>query len=108
MIQQIHTLKQKFIKFGKGVYHSKFDPIVDEKYKINEFWELSQTKKYEPPKAKNPEQLEELFWKSIEKNTEKIYGTDQEGSLVDSDTWNLRTLGTILDKLRKNMPGINR
>ena len=51
--------------------------------------------------------MERTYWNQIEKNVEHIYGTDTEGSLVNSASFNLQKLGTILDVLKESHAGIN-
>lgn len=60
--------------------------------------------RYKTPQYDNFDELERKYWKNVS-FIEPIYGADISGTLTDDDQdiWNINRLGTILDKVEKEM-----
>mmetsp|Transcript_35918 Transcript_35918/g.57711 ORF Transcript_35918/g.57711 Transcript_35918/m.57711 type:complete len:591 (-) Transcript_35918:206-1978(-) len=53
-------------------------------------------------------QLERAYWSNISHRSPPLYGADSPGSLFDKDqeSWNCNDLGTILNLIRNDLPGV--
>jgi len=56
----------------------------------------------------NYPEIERAYWSNISNRKPPLYGADSPGSLFDSEctTWNCTKLGTILDLIRDDLPGV--
>lgn len=66
--------------------------------RLKQFFELSNTERYNTPSHFDYEELERKYWKNLT-YVPPIYGADISGSLTDEDcnVWNINRLGSILD-----------
>mmetsp|Transcript_28994 Transcript_28994/g.40393 ORF Transcript_28994/g.40393 Transcript_28994/m.40393 type:complete len:599 (+) Transcript_28994:11-1807(+) len=57
---------------------------------------------------KNFRELERVYWRNISTRSPPTYGADSPGTLFDKDleNWNCKNLGTILDLIKNDLPGV--
>lgn len=98
---QIPEPIEQIVSGEQGIYRltpNKMDPMS-----ARDFYELSLTERYMTPTHTDHDDLERMYWDTINENT-PIYGSDVDGTLTDADvtSWNVNNLGTMLDYVRED------
>mmetsp|Transcript_15276 Transcript_15276/g.27466 ORF Transcript_15276/g.27466 Transcript_15276/m.27466 type:complete len:540 (-) Transcript_15276:523-2142(-) len=110
----IHNPVKQHLNGSRGVY--EVISIVDTDFMtVGTFEEecrrkmenLSQREKENFKKEKLRE-LERSYWSNLSNRSPPLYGADSPGSLFDEsqDSWNCNKLGTLLDLIRDDLPGV--
>ena len=91
------TLIQKYQTIEPGVFHANFVPTPKKKT-VKKFYELANGQKNQPPINKTDHEVERIYWESIRGNVQ--YGTEIQKKIMNSKTFNLDSLGTVLDLVK--------
>lgn len=71
---------------------------------VKTYYNWATSERYKTPEHVDYDDLDEIYWKNINKKPAAIYGTDIDATLTDPnlENWNLNNLGTILNDVRED------
>jgi len=112
----IHSPVKQEVYGSRGVYEviciedSEYISVSEFKNKCHERLQNSSKRERENFEKQNFSELERSFWSNIGTRSAPLYGADSPGTLFDKtqEVWNCTKLGTMLDLIAENLPGVTR